>query len=515
MPFFTVAPTAAGHGGSARLFGRRADDRRHVEARTMDTRTAGDGSNVLFISHNATDRPYAEAIEALIYEVLDSKTLINVRFSTSEKHGPQGGETWRDWIYRQVVEARTALIVVTPHSLGKPWLMWEAGACRGVTLAWQAVPGTPPVSAGASGVGASAARLIVSLAYGLAENECPDPLRGDQIILGTNLEKVKTLLQRILQTHNVPNNLLLEAGERRPEALQHYLKAVRTALLQAPSLVTEANVQDWLERLEELVRSNRLSELKGFERWMMLAFGRDGDAADVPIDVRLHRRLGELHLAQKDFVRAAEQLDLAWRAAPRDIYVLRPLVEAGMKRLLAGQTGAAEATAREHVESLLDAIKDLDHDAFVSSPDAAALYGKYLRRVAGKPERAADVYVAALRASPNSYYLADLLAQTQLELGRRDEAKATYRQAIEIIDRLGENNVWSQATAATACLALGDVDGARKRVAAIVALGPISRAELDTIGSGLREVAQRSGIAESAMSGVLAELSTGGVDRTQ
>ena len=107
------------------------------------------------------------------------------------------------------------------------------------------------------------------------------------------------------------------------------------------------------------------------------------------------------------------------------------------------------------------------------------------------------------------------MAQTLLELGRGDEAKATYRRAIEIVDRLGEKNMWSQATGATACLAQGDVDGARKRVAVIAALGPISRAELDTISSGLREVAQRSGITENAINGVLAELSTGSADLTQ
>lgn len=38
----------------------------------MDTATASNGSNVLFISHNAADRPYAVAIEAAIHELLDS-----------------------------------------------------------------------------------------------------------------------------------------------------------------------------------------------------------------------------------------------------------------------------------------------------------------------------------------------------------------------------------------------------------------------------------------------------------
>src|SRR5262249_25454497 len=64
--------------------------------------------NVLFISHNAADRPFAVALHAAIR---DSDTLIDVRYSTNDKAGPQGGEKWREWIYRQAVEARTALIV--------------------------------------------------------------------------------------------------------------------------------------------------------------------------------------------------------------------------------------------------------------------------------------------------------------------------------------------------------------------------------------------------------------------
>ena len=74
------------------------------------------------------------------------------------------------------------------------------------------------------------------------------------------------MLQRIFLTHNIPSNILFMSGEHMQEVLQRYRKAVRTALLQAPSLVTEANVQDWLERLDALVRCDRLSELKGYQR---------------------------------------------------------------------------------------------------------------------------------------------------------------------------------------------------------------------------------------------------------
>jgi len=289
--------------------------------------------------------------------------------------------------------------------------------------------------------------------------------------------------------------------------LERYLAAVRKALLQAPSLVTEANVQDWLSRLDALARADRLSELGGFQRWMTLAFGRDADAAGVPIDVRLHRRLGELYLGQKQFALAVEQLTLARRAAPRDIYVLRPLVEAAMKRLLSGRADDDAAT-REQIESLLAAIRELDDRAFVATPDAAALYGNYRRRVLGDGAGAVLAYEEALQANPNSYYLADLLAQTLLELGRTDESASNYRLALGIIDRLGEQNVWSHATAATAHVALGDPEAARRRLAAIAALGgTLNEATIDTISRSLRDVAVHTGMSSGIVDGLLGVLS--------
>ena len=64
--------------------------------------STGRSGNALYISHNAVDRPYAVALETAIHELLDSDTLIDVRYSTSDEAGPQGGEKWREWMQRCV-----------------------------------------------------------------------------------------------------------------------------------------------------------------------------------------------------------------------------------------------------------------------------------------------------------------------------------------------------------------------------------------------------------------------------
>lgn len=470
--------------------------------------TALGSGNAIFISHNAADRPYAAALKKAFRALVDPE-VINVRSSTSEDAGPEGGEAWRDWIYDSVVEARTTLIVVTPHALGKPWLLWEAGAVKGAALARRAQQDAAAGPAPRDTPNASSRTTIVSLAYGLPESECPDPLRGEQIIQGTDLERLEPLFNRILQSHGIAGDVLYRAGKRMTATLDGYLGSVRAAMKRAPSLVNEANVQDWLRRLDDLVDGKRVSELGGFERWVMLAFGRETDedaqAGGIPIDVRLHRRLGDLHLRQKQYRQAVRQLRLAWRAAPRDIFILRPLAEASMKRLLDGIEDG-DVSARDEIETVLDAIASLDEHAYTANPDAAGLLGKYYRRVLRDPERALAVYKKALEINPNSYYLADLVGQTELELGHHEQAHAHFERALQIIQQLDERNIWSLATAATASVGLARTDEAREFLTRLRSIEPPSDSQFDTIASGIREVAQRTGIPGEVVTDLLRTL---------
>ncbi len=470
--------------------------------------------NVLFISHTASDHPFALALKTAIHALVGSET-IDVRYSTSDEAGPQGGEKWREWIYRQVVEARTTLVVVTPQAIGKPWLLWEAGACWGAALTRKALANEEGVGeSGEHPGGMVGSRLLVTLAYGLSASECPDPLSAEQIVDGARDGAMEKVFDDILEAHGLSLDLIRKATKRMEGALASYTATVGKALLEASSLVTEANVQEWLARLDEIEQDAErrgarpsVEDLRHYERWMRLAFGRDLDETGTaaPIDVRLHRRLGQLFLRLRQFEPAARQLKLARRAAPRDIYVLRPLGEARLKHHLAGKDPAADDEARKEIEGLLAAIKELDREAFVATPDAAALYGKYLRRARGDRPRAIEVYSTAFAACPDSYYLADLLAQTQLEEGLLEEARATYRRALEILDKLDELDVWSCATSTTAWVALGDHAGALASLQELPELDP-EPSEVESVVGGLREVAQRSGYPDEGLEELLAVL---------
>ena len=93
-------------------------------------------------------------------------------------------------------------------------------------------------------------------------------------------------------------------------------------------LITEAGIQEWLGRLDEIDKESRFSEAAVVENWLDVNFGRDAADRQRPLDVRLHRRLGELYAAGGQAGDAARQFELARQLAPRDIFLLRRLGKA-------------------------------------------------------------------------------------------------------------------------------------------------------------------------------------------
>ena len=104
-----------------------------------------------------------------------------------------------------------------------------------------------------------------------------------------------------------------------------YMAAVSAALLRAPGAPTAVAVDEWLSRLDALLKENRKSEVPYLQDWMEIAFGRQSATERRPIDLRVHTRLGEVYLGMRNYARAVQQFELARLIAPRDIYVLRSL----------------------------------------------------------------------------------------------------------------------------------------------------------------------------------------------
>ena len=99
----------------------------------MDDRVAGPVARrpLVFVSHDTRDAEYAAAFSRLLSSV--SAGLLRT-FRSSDQVGTQGIEYGREWypaIMEQLDEASDVVCLLTPRSLNRPWILYEAGVAKG------------------------------------------------------------------------------------------------------------------------------------------------------------------------------------------------------------------------------------------------------------------------------------------------------------------------------------------------------------------------------------------------
>lgn len=417
----------------------------------------------VFISHTHADAEIAHALSEAIESLFGD--LIITSYSTKKEleGGIKPGEEWFRWIVDRVRAANVAVILLTPASTQKPWVLWEAGAVYGAGIA-SADPN---------------ARKVRPLVFKLSGSQVPSPFAGIEAVDGQERSGIERFLNDLIEdfTPKMEKNQLLKAGKMLGPAMDGYLDKVKRALRDAPLLPTEAAVQEWSDRLDSLAKENRLSEIGHLHDWLNLAFGRGRDERPLPLDLRLHRRLGNAYRSVKRPERAAQEFALALEFAPRDIFLLRAL---GLAYL--------DGDRQDDAGKIVARIGELDKDAFSRNVECAVLKAR-LQRDQKDFEGAAATYRSALENNPDSYYLADILGQTLLHIGKLDDAKNAYMRAAKIIDCLAEQNVWTHATSAAAFIVFGNETDALRHLSSIAALGP-SLDNLKRIEDGLEGISK-------------------------
>jgi tetratricopeptide (TPR) repeat protein len=438
-------------------------------------------ANSIFISLTEWDTPLAKALQTALRAMLGE--AVEVRFSTSKEIGvgPATGEDWFNWIVQQVRECDFAFILVTPASLNKPWILWEAGAVQGAAIA-----------AGIDGL-----RKVRPIVYQLEMEQVPSPIRDSKVHCryGDREDDVKLLFDELLQAYDkvIGYSRMSRAIESKPQTIRDYLASVRESLLRAPTTPTSVALEEWLLRLNALVSENRLSEAAALEDWMEIAFGRGPGEQPRPLDIRLHTRLADVHLRNRDYQLAVKQLELARRVAPRDMYILRSLGGAYLK---CGQHDQAKA--------VIDQMKELEPAVFERNVECAALAARW-HRDSRQPREASNVLRQALEKNEGSYYLANLLGEVLLESSDVDAAGQAFRRALEILSRVRDINVWTYATAANANFVLGEDERALECVRAIAAGRP-DAGPLATVERGLRKLAPHLANGEARVLTLIAAL---------
>jgi tetratricopeptide (TPR) repeat protein len=415
----------------------------------------------VFISHAHDDKALADAVSGLVRRVFDEHAAVGYSSDHSSGGGIQAGSQWLAWILQQVRRSDVTIVMLTPASISKPWLMWESGAVSGVSLALK--EGTP----------------IIPLLFRLDRDQIPSPLADRQAEHGESREGIERVLKALQATIGEPPAAYMPLLLR--EHVPPYLEQVKLAVQDRPLPLTEAAVQEWCERLDALRAARRSREVGHLHRALLLAFTPAG-SEPPPLDVRLHRRLGEMYLEARQGTEAIEQFELALRLAPKDLFLLHKLALARLEAV--DVNGALEVFA---------SIEKLDPQAADWNAEIAGLKGRTYRerwQSTGDVEdlrTARDAYSQAMENDPESYYLADNAGQLSLLLGERERAIEAFGKAEQAIARSGERSVWSLATTATAEIVLGEEARALAVLGDIQALGPTQR-ELHSIENGLHRL---------------------------
>src|SRR5215471_2020387 len=81
--------------------------------------------------------------------------------------------------------------------------------------------------------------------------------------------------------------------------IDDYLQTISEALADRPLQLGEADVQEWISRLDTLRMSHRIAEVEHVHQALRLVF-TSGEDDKTPLDLRIHRRLGEMYLEKKN-----------------------------------------------------------------------------------------------------------------------------------------------------------------------------------------------------------------------
>lgn len=129
---------------------------------------------VIFLSHNAKDKELAEVISDILSQI--SIRQVKVWFSSDGKvdGGLNAGDNWYDEIHNKVDESDVLIALVTPNSIDRPWLYYEAGVAIGLN------------------------KKVVPICVGFSAGDIKSPLREKQAYQLTDKNAFISFLGKVL-----------------------------------------------------------------------------------------------------------------------------------------------------------------------------------------------------------------------------------------------------------------------------------------------------------------------------
>lgn len=176
---------------------------------------------LVFISHDSRDAEIAEAFSRLIGSV---SAGVLKSFRSSDKKGNQGIEYGIEWypeIMKKLEAASDVVCLLTPYSINRPWILFEAGVAKGkLNTSVQGIALGVPLAAAASGPFAqfqnlddevdSLTRLVIQLVGRIPGAE------PDRDVVKMQVEAFKQKVAPLLEKQKLPQDK--NSDEKKEEA---------------------------------------------------------------------------------------------------------------------------------------------------------------------------------------------------------------------------------------------------------------------------------------------------------
>lgn len=166
-------------------------------------------SKQIFISHSEPDKPLIDALKKLIRNVFDNSVSLHIS-SEKGKEGVGAGEEWKIWISEKVTESDIVLVVMTPCSVERHWVMTEIGFAQGRD------------------------KPIVTMLFGLEKSEIPGSLQDLQAKKGDEKDDVLAVLTKIDSTLKIGQGFRSIDND-----INDYLNSVKKIVNQYPKKFTK------------------------------------------------------------------------------------------------------------------------------------------------------------------------------------------------------------------------------------------------------------------------------------
>lgn len=170
---------------------------------------------LVFISHDSRDAEIAEAFSRLISSV---SAGVLKSFRSSDKKGNQGIEYGIEWypeIMKKLEAASDVVCLLTPYSINRPWILFEAGVAKGkLNTPVQGIALGVPLATAASGPFAqfqnlddevdSLTRLVIQLVSRIPGAE------PDRDVVKMQVETFKQKVAPLLEKQKLPKDQVLD-----------------------------------------------------------------------------------------------------------------------------------------------------------------------------------------------------------------------------------------------------------------------------------------------------------------